>query len=266
VPEPVVQLSAATLVRGERRVLDSIDWTANEGERWVVLGRNGCGKTSLARIVALQLHPSSGVVDVLGERLGRTDVRALRRRVGFASAALADAFRRELTPLEIVMTGREAALEPWWHRYDDGDRARARVALERVGVAHLATRTFGTLSSGERQRVILARTTAMDPPLVVLDEPTAGLDLAGREELVASLDALAAAQPTTTSLLVTHHVDEIPPSATHALLLGATGTVIASGAIGDVLTSDTLSACFELPLALERRADGRLTAWRRAVS
>jgi iron complex transport system ATP-binding protein len=266
VPLAVAHLSAVTLVREDRRVLDAIDWQVTAGERWVVLGRNGCGKTSLARIVALQLHPSSGTVDVLGERLGRTDVRSLRRRIGFASAALADSFRRELTAVDIVMTGREAALEPWWHPYDDTDRERALAALGRVGIRHLAHRSFGTLSSGERQRVVLARTTSMDPPLVILDEPTAGLDLAGREELVASLDALATAQPTVATVLVTHHVDEIPSSTTHALLLGATGTVVACGAIDAALTADALSSCFELPLSLERRADGRRAAWRRSVS
>jgi iron complex transport system ATP-binding protein len=253
-----------SLVRDQRTVLDRVDWTVAAGERWVVLGRNGCGKTSLVRIAALQLHPSSGTVDVLGERLGRTDVRSLRRRIGFASSSLAERFRPALTAREIVMTGREAALEPWWHHYDERDHAAADAALGRVGVAHLTERTFGTLSSGERQRVILARTTVTDPPLVILDEPTAGLDLAGREELVASLDGLAAERPQAAMVLVTHHVDEIPPSATHALLIGSTGQIVACGTIDDALTADALSACFELPLQLERRPDGRLSAWRRS--
>jgi iron complex transport system ATP-binding protein len=161
---------------------------------------------------------------------------------------------------EVVMTARHAALEPWWHRYDDADRARAQECLDRFGVGALAPRVFGTLSSGEQQRTLLARAFMNDPGLVLLDEPTARLDLGGREEVVAALAALAADPSAPPLVLVTHHVDEIPPGFTHALLLRA-GEVAACGPIDDALTAATLSDAFGLPLALERRPNGRLTAW-----
>ena len=225
----------------------------------MVLGRNGSGKSSLLRIASLYLHPSEGTVDVLGQRLGRTDVRTLRTRIGVASAGMADMLRADLTPVEVVMTAKHAALEPWWHRYDDADRARARTSLEQVGVGELADRSFSTLSSGERQRVLLARTLMPEPGLVLLDEPTAGLDLAGREDLVAGLAQLAADPSTPPTVLVTHHVEEIPGGFTHLLLL-AEGRVMAAGPLDEVLDADSLSACFGLPLGLERR-HGRWWAW-----
>ncbi len=192
VTEPALSLRGVRLVRDERVILADIDWTVRPGERWVVLGRNGSGKTTIVRIASLYLHPSAGTVDVLGERLGRTDVRVLRRRIGLASAALARELRPTLSALDVVMTAKNAALEPWWHRYDDADRARALQQLDRFGIAAYADRTFGTLSSGEQQRTLLARTLMTEPGLVLLDEPTAGLDLGGREELVGALTVLAA--------------------------------------------------------------------------
>jgi iron complex transport system ATP-binding protein len=254
-----LQLVDVSLIREGRRLLDHVDWTVEEGERWVVLGRNGSGKSTLMRIASLYLHPSEGTVDVLGERLGRTDVRTLRTRVGMASGSMADMLRSDLTPLEVVMTAKNAALEPWWHTYDDADRARARSCLEQVEVGHLALRTFATLSSGERQRVLLARTLMPEPGLLLLDEPTAGLDLAGREELVAGLSALAADPSTPATVLVTHHVEEIPDGFSHLLLL-AGGRVTAAGPIEDVLVPERLSECFGLALGLERR-HGRWWAW-----
>ena len=185
----------------------------------MVLGRNGSGKSSLLRIASLYLHPSEGTVDVLGQRLGRTDVRVLRTRIGVASSGMADMLRSDLTPVDVVMTAKNAALEPWWHHYDDADRARAVTCLEQLGIGHLAHRSFATLSSGERQRVLLARTLMPEPGLLLLDEPTAGLDLAGREDLVAGLADLAADPTTPATVLVTHHVEEIPRGFTHLLLL-----------------------------------------------
>jgi iron complex transport system ATP-binding protein len=254
-----LRLADVSLIREGRRLLDHVDWTVEDGERWVVLGRNGSGKSTLMRIASLYLHPSEGTVDVLGERLGRTDVRRLRTRIGNASAGMADMLRADLTPLDVVMTAKNAALEPWWHTYDDADRARARGCLEQVDIGHLALRTFATLSSGERQRVLLARTLMPEPGLLLLDEPTAGLDLAGREELVAGLGALAADPATPATVLVTHHVEEIPDGFSHLLLL-AGGRVTASGPIEEVLTAERLSECFGLALGLERRHD-RWWAW-----
>ncbi len=190
------------------------------------------------------------MVHVLGQELGRTDVRTLRTRIGLASPSLADRFRGELTPVEIVMTARYGALEPWWHDYDDADRERARALLGRMGCAAVADQRFVLLSSGERQRVLLARTLMTAPELLLLDEPTAGLDLGGREELVATLSTLAADVTTPPVVLVTHHVEEIPHGFTHVLLL-AEGRVQATGTIQDVLTADALSACFGLPLELD---------------
>ena len=254
-----LRLADVSLIREGRRLLDHVDWTVEDGERWVVLGRNGSGKSTLMRIASLYLHPSEGTVDVLGERLGRTDVRRLRTRIGNASAGMADMLRSDLTPLEVVMTAKNAALEPWWHTYDDADRDRARGCLEQVDIGHLALRSFATLSSGERQRVLLARTLMPEPGLLLLDEPTAGLDLAGREELVAGLGALASDPATPATVLVTHHVEEIPDGFSHLLLL-AEGRVTASGPIEEVLDAERLSACFGLPLGLERR-HGRWWAW-----
>jgi iron complex transport system ATP-binding protein len=254
-----LDLQGITKSVDERPILRGIDWRIRPGERWVVLGRNGCGKTTLMRIASLYLHPTTGSVTVLGETLGRCDVRRLRERIGFSSASFADMLRPALTAGEIVMTAKHAALEPWWHHYDDADRRRATELLARVGVGHFADRQFGTLSSGERQRVLLARTLMNDPGLVLLDEPTAGLDLGGREELVASLDALATDPSTPPLAMVTHHVEEIPASFTHVLLL-RDGAALASGPIEEVLTADALSACFDLHVHLDRRA-GRYTAW-----
>jgi iron complex transport system ATP-binding protein len=259
VSTPALALRAVTKIAGERRVLADVDWTVRSGERWVVLGRNGCGKTTLLRIASLYLHPSSGTVTVLGETLGRSDVRSLRERIGFSSASFADMLRPALEVTDVVVTAKHAALEPWWHTYDADDRARAVRLLARVGSEHLAGRQFGTLSSGERQRVLLARTLMNDPGIVLLDEPTAALDLAGREELVSALDALATDPATPPVVMVTHHVEEIPGSFTHALLL-RDGTVLAQGTIDGVLTATNLSACFGLPLELERRGP-RWLAW-----
>ena len=259
---PVLELDRISLVRDERTILDRVTWTVTPGQRWVVLGANGSGKTSLIRIASLYLHPSRGEVRVLGGRLGEVDVRTLRRRIGIASAALAAEFRTDLTALNIVMTAKNAALEPWWHRYDDDDRARARACLDRFGVGSFADRSLGTLSSGEQQRVMLARSVMTDPGIVLLDEPSARLDLGGREHLVGALADMAADPQAAPFVLVTHHVDEIPPGITHALLL-RDGRVLAAGALDATLTADRISECFGMPLHLERRANGRFSAWAR---
>lgn len=256
--EPVLDLSGVSRSIDGVDVLHDVDWTVWPGQFWVVLGPNGSGKTTMIRIASMWVHPSAGKVTVLGEALGRTDVRRLRTKVGFASAAMADLLRPDIEVVDVVMTARYAALEPWWHRYDDEDRSRALAALERIGCAHLATRRFGALSSGERQRVLVARALSTDPSVILLDEPTAALDLAGREQLVATLDRLAGTDRTPPIALVTHHVEEIPANFTHALLLRA-GRVMATGPIDDVITADLLSECFGMKLSLQR-GNGRFTA------
>lgn len=254
-----LRLRDVRLVRDGRAILDGIDWEVRDGERWVVLGPNGSGKTTLIRIASLYLHPTDGEVEVLGGVLGHVDVRRHRTRVALASMALSDQLRPMLTATEIVMCARNGALEPWWHTYTEEDRAEARALLARLGAAELAERHFGTCSSGERQRILLARTLQTEPGLLLLDEPTAGLDLGGREELVRTLDALAGDPASPPAVLVTHHLEEIPPRFTHALLL-RDGRVSGAGPIDEVLDADALSACFGLPLEVARLG-GRWQAW-----
>lgn len=262
VPRPIpLVLDEVSVVRGTKRLLANIDWIVAERDRWAVLGPNGSGKTTLLRVASLHLHPSSGTVSVLGQQLGHTDVRRLRARIGLASPALSAMLRRDLTPLDVVMTARNGALEPWWHAYDDDDRQRAMALLARFEVPHGAERAMGTLSSGESQRVLLARAFAGQPGLVLLDEPTAGLDLAGREELVHALGAAARDVDGPPTVLVTHHVEEIPVGTTHVLLV-RDGSVAASGPIEDVLTASALSETFGIPVELHRRS-GRWLAWSR---
>ncbi|MCG9478080.1 MAG: ABC transporter ATP-binding protein [Actinomycetia bacterium] len=254
-----LSLRDVTLVREGRAILDNVSWDVAPNERWVVLGRNGCGKSTLMKIASLYLHPSSGEVEVLGEKLGRTDVRSLRKRIGVASSGMAEQLRSDLAATDVVMTAKNAALEPWWHTYDDADRQRARDCLDRMEIGRLADRSFATLSSGEKQRVLLARTLMPEPGLLLLDEPTAGLDLAGREDLVRTLGVLAVGVDTPATVLVTHHVEEIPEGFTHVLMLRE-GRVLSAGTLDDVLTEANLSECFEMPLGLERR-HGRWWAW-----
>jgi iron complex transport system ATP-binding protein len=259
-PPPTLVARDVEVRRDGRRIQRDIDLVVAADERWVVLGPNGSGKTTLLRILASYEHPSAGTVDVLGERLGRVDVRELRRRVGYASAALAAQLRPGIEALDVVRTARFAALEAWWHRYTADDDRRALACLARMGVEALAHRTFGTLSSGEQQRVLLARTLMNDPSVVLLDEPSARLDLGGREELLATLGALADDAEAPALVMVTHHVEEIPRGITHVLLL-RDGGIVASGPIAETLTAAALSNCFGLELRLERRADGRFGAW-----
>jgi iron complex transport system ATP-binding protein len=254
-----LELVDVGVVRDGSPILRGITWTVQQGERWIVLGANGSGKTTLLRVASLYLHPSSGTVRVLGGELGRVDVRTLRTRIGLASPAFGALVRPELTPVEVVMMARYAALEPWWHTYGTEDDDRARALLERFHVLHGADRPVSTLSSGERQRVLLARAFSGDPGLVLLDEPTAGLDLAGREELVAALATHPGDPAGPPTVLVTHHVEEIPVGSTHVLLVRG-GEALAAGPIDAVLTAAALSETFGLPLRLERRGE-RWTAW-----
>jgi len=257
---PALRLSDVRLAREGRHILDDIDWQVEADQRWIVLGPNGSGKTSLIQIAALYLHPTSGTVEVLGETLGRCDVRVVRRRIGLASAALAAQLRPQLTALDTVMTARYAALEPWWHTYSDADRDAARRALTRLGVADHAERAVGTLSSGEQQRVLLARAFLTDPELVLLDEPTARLDLGGREAMVSVLAELAADPTAPPMVMVTHHVDEIPAGFDHALVLHQ-GKILSAGGSVETITDEVLSKAFGLSLRVDRRPNGRFTAW-----
>ena len=247
-----LRMAGVGFTRDKRPILADVNWEVADGQRWVVLGANGSGKTTLLRIAALYEHPTTGTVEVLGQRLGEVDVRRMRHRVGFVSPALAQMLRPHLKAVDVVMTARHGALEPWWHDYTDDDRERAEKLLEQVGAAGMGDRTIDTLSSGERQRVQIARSLMTDPGLVLLDEPASTLDLGGREMLVTDLSGLAADPAAPPLVMVTHRTEEIPAGFTHALLL-RDGEVLAQGPLQQVLTSESLSACFGLPPELEHR-------------
>jgi len=257
----VLDLVDVTVRRGQAVLLDSVSWTVEEGERWVVLGPNGAGKTTLLQVASAQIHPTSGVAAILDEVLGLVDVFELRPRIGLTSAALADRIPRSELVKDVVVSASYGVLGRWREAYDDLDHDRAAALLAEVGADHLAERTFGTLSEGERKRVQVARALMTDPELLLLDEPAAGLDLGGREDLVATLSRLALDPDSPATVLVSHHVEEIPPGFTHALLLRE-GRVVDSGPVDDVVTAESLSAAFGMPLVLSR-SDGRFAARRR---
>jgi iron complex transport system ATP-binding protein len=258
----VLELSDVTVRRGTSLLLDRVTWTVEEDERWVILGANGAGKTTLLQIAGAQLHPTTGVAKVLGERLGKVDVFELRPRIGLTSAALAERIPRAESVRDVVVSASYGVVGRWREAYDDLDHDRAESLLVEIGVKHLAERAFGTLSEGERKRVQIARALMVDPELLLLDEPAAGLDLGGREDLVSTLSLLAYDPDSPATVLVSHHVEEIPPGFSHVLMLRQ-GRVVTAGLIDQVLTEANLAATFGLPLALEAR-DGRFFAHRRS--
>ena len=258
----VVDLADVSIVRGGSTLLDSVSLRIEETDRWVVIGPNGAGKTTLLQVLGAQIHPTDGVVGLLGEVLGLVDVFELRPRIGITSAALAERIPRGERVHDVVVSASYAVLGRWREDYDALDHERADELLEQLGIGQLVDRTFGTLSEGERKRVQIARALMTDPELLLLDEPAAGLDLSGREALVRTLSELAQDPYAPASVLVTHHVEEIPVGITHALLLKQ-GKVVAAGPIEETLTAENLSATFELSLALTR-TDGRWAA--RAVA
>ncbi|HUP85775.1 MAG TPA: ATP-binding cassette domain-containing protein [Acidimicrobiales bacterium] len=257
---PTLRFDAVTVRRGTTDVLVDVTWRVEPDERWIVLGPNGSGKTTLLQLATGHLHPTRGLVHVLGTTLGRTDVRRLRTRIGLVSGAVTRMLRPELTAHDVVVTGRHAALEPWWHDYTGADHERADALLVAGGFPTHAARhkLFAVLSEGERQQVLLARAVMGEPELLVFDEPAAGLDLAARERLVRRLHDLAndATQPPI--VFVTHHVEEIPPGFGHLLLL-RDGRPVAQGRLEAQLTSTNLSVAFGLDVEVHRRGD-RYTA------
>ena len=258
-PPPIVEVRGLRVRRAGRSILGPLDWTVRAGERWVVLGPNGSGKTTLLSAIGLDLWPTAGTVDVLGARYGKVDSRELRRRIGTASSAVEAALRPDLTPVTLVMTARYAATEPWWHVYTDDDRARARGLLEGLGLGAVADQRYATLSAGERRRTSIARAMMPDPDLLLLDEPGASLDLGARETLIDDLTALAASVRPAAIVLVSHHVEEIPPGFRHALVL-ASGTAVSAGPIETVLSDEVLTSAYGMPITVEWR-EGR--AWAR---
>ncbi len=250
----VIQMGGVSVRRGETTLVTDVDWSVELDERWVVLGPNGAGKTTLLRMAAAELHPTAGTVSVLGERLGQTNVFELRPRIGLCSAALGSRVPDDELVRDVVVSASYAVVGRWQEEYEAMDTDRAAELLDVLGVAHLADRRFGTLSEGERKRTLIARALMTDPELLLLDEPAAGLDLGGREDLVARLSSLALDPDAPALVLVTHHVEEIPPGFTHGLLL-RDGAVVAQGLLEDVLTSDTLSKTFDQDLELQRAGD-----------
>ncbi|OMB83220.1 ABC transporter ATP-binding protein [Mycolicibacterium conceptionense] len=259
-PDLLIDFARVSLRRGGNTLVGPITWTVELDERWVVIGPNGAGKTSLLRIAAATEHPSSGTAYVLGERLGRTDMSELRSRVGLSSSALSQRIPDSEVVRDLVVSAGYAVLGRWREDYEDVDYAQAIDMLESVGAEHLAERTYGTLSEGERKRVLIARSLMTDPELLLLDEPAAGLDLGGREELVARLTDLAADPDAPAMVLVTHHVEEIPVGFSHALILSE-GKAVASGLLTEVLTAENLSKAFGQSIALDV-IDGRYFARR----
>jgi iron complex transport system ATP-binding protein len=258
----VLEFADVSVRRGTATLIDAISWRVDEPDRWVVLGPNGAGKTTLLQVAAGMIHPTDGVAGILGEVLGTVDVFELRPRIGVTSAALAERIPRTEKVLDVVVSAGYGIVGRWRETYDDLDYERADELLAEVGAQRLADRTFGTLSEGERKRVQIARALMTDPELLLLDEPGAGLDLGGREDLVTRLSDLARDPYAPAQVLVTHHVEEIPPGYTHALLLRA-GEAVAAGPVEDVLTAPLLSDAFGVPLEVQRE-DGRYAARRAA--
>jgi len=257
----VLELAEVSVRRGQATLLDSVSWTVNEGDRWVILGANGAGKTTLVQLCSAQIHPSSGVAGILGEVLGAVDVFDLRPRIGYTSAAVAERIPRNELVRDVVVSASYGIVGRWREHYDELDHDRAHDLLVEVGAGKLEERTFGTLSEGERKRVQIARALMADPELLILDEPAAGLDLGGREDLVSTMSVLANDSLAPAIVLVSHHVEEVPPGFTHVLMLRE-GRVVAGGPIEHTLTPEALSATFGMPLVLEHH-EGRYSARRR---
>ncbi len=243
----VLHLDDVSLHRGSHQILSHVNWSVDEGQHWVLLGSNGAGKTTIARIASARLFPSSGTVDILSERLGRVDVSELHPRIGLLSSALAANVQNGEKVLGVVLSASYGRIGRWREEYDDFDLERAHALLGALGAAHLVDRSWGTLSSGERKRVELARALMPDPEMLFLDEPASGLDLAGREQLLAALTEIISSPDSPSMVLVTHHLEEIPEGFTHALTLRE-GKVVGSGPLQEVLTADTISTTFGMPL------------------
>src|SRR6187200_154729 len=254
----VVDLAGVSIVRNGSTLINDINWEVDESDRWVVIGPNGAGKTTLLQVISAQIHPTSGVAGLLGEVLGTVDVFELRPRIGLTSAALAERIPRSERVHDVVVSASYAVVGRWREQYDELDHERADELLGQLHIERLAERTFGTLSEGERKRVQIARALMTDPELLLLDEPAAGLDLAGRESLVRTLSELALDEYAPASVLVTHHVEEIPVGITHALLLKQ-GRTVAAGPLVETLTAANLSTTFDLELDLSH-TDGRWSA------
>ena len=258
----VINLVDVSVIRSGQKILADVNWAVAEGESWVVLGPNGAGKTTMLQIAATLIHPSSGTAEILDERIGAVDVFELRPRIGLASSALAAQVPDGERVRDVVLTSAWAVLGRWRESYDATDQLRAKDLLDTWGLTALADHRFGTLSEGERKRTLIARALMSDPELLLLDEPAAGLDLGGREDLLRRIDALAQDDFSPTVVMVTHHVEEVPRATTHVALLRE-GRLVAAGPVAEVLTSDAVSAAFGIDVVVEPHGQ-RWTAYVKA--
>jgi len=245
----VLNLSQVSVRRGERTILGPLDFAVSEGERWVILGPNGAGKSTLLKLMAAINFPTKGTVEILGSKMGRVDLFEFRPRVGFCSSAMADVIPSDELVKDVVLTAAYAVFGRWNENYDLWDESRAIALLTTFGVRHLGDREYGTLSEGERKRVQISRALMADPEILLLDEPAAGLDVGGREDILSRFANFSRDSHAPVTILVTHHIEEIPTGTTHALLM-KDGLIAVSGPVDDVITSEHVSAVFGLPISV----------------
>lgn len=247
----MIDMHGVSVVREGNAILSPLDWQVELDERWIIIGPNGAGKTTLMRVASAQMFPSTGTVRLVGEQMGKVDLREIRTAIGMSSSALAQRIPNDERVADLVISAGYDVLGRWRENYEDMDEDRVVEILESVGAIHLADRKWGTLSEGERKRTLIARALMTDPELLLLDEPGAGLDLGGREDLIELLSELAADPDSPAIVMITHHVEEIPPGFTHAMLLDE-GHVIAQGLLEDVMTSENLTRTYHQPIEVHQ--------------
>ena len=248
--ESLLAIEDVIVRRANRTILGPITWSVEDGQRWVILGPNGAGKTTLLQLLAALIHPTSGKVSILGNRLGAVDVFELRPRIGFTSSAMMEILPSEERVIDIVLTSAYAIAGRWQEEYDLWDESRAKALLTTFGVRDLAERTFGTLSEGEKKRVQISRALMADPEVLLLDEPAAGLDLGGREDILHRITQYTSDEQSPVTIIVTHHIEEIPAGTTHALLL-KDGIVAHAGPISQVLTEENITEVFGVSVQVQ---------------
>jgi iron complex transport system ATP-binding protein len=246
----ILQLSDISVRRGDRVILGPLNWQVLEGQRWVILGPNGAGKTTLLQICSSLIHPTTGEIHILGEKLGRVDVFELRTRIGLTSSALVEQLSPDELVTDVVLTAAYAMLGRWQEKYDLWDESRAMALLTALGVRELGERLFGSLSEGEKKRVQIARALMADPELLLLDEPASSLDLGGREDLLRRIESLSRDPLAPATVIVTHHIEEIPVGTTHALLL-RDGVAVAQGEVASVITDQNLTQAYGLAITVQ---------------
>jgi len=246
----ILQLSDISVRRGDRVILGPLNWQVLEGQRWVILGPNGAGKTTLLQICSSLIHPTTGEIHILGEKLGRVDVFELRTRIGLTSSALVEQISPDELVMDVVLTAAYAMLGRWQEKYDLWDESRAMALLTALGVRELGERLFGSLSEGEKKRVQIARALMADPEVLLLDEPASSLDLGGREDLLRRIESLSKDPLAPATVIVTHHIEEIPVGTTHALLL-RDGVAVAQGEVASVITDQNLTQAYGLAITVQ---------------